>query len=122
MKNVRHRVPTRNVCPSNKLYPSARCAYAAKVVGKDLNIFAIGAISLNHIYNNLSKILIILVHNPNVLCYVILSSYIPLFIFVYFCLFFCINLFSSYLTVICRCLYAVFVLHVTTSIYTVLCL
>jgi hypothetical protein len=50
-------IPTRNVrdfstfsvCLSNKPCPSTRCAYAANVVGKDLDIFAIGAISLNHI-------------------------------------------------------------------------
>jgi hypothetical protein len=30
-------------CPSNKHCPSARYAYAAKVVGKDLDIFALGA-------------------------------------------------------------------------------
>jgi hypothetical protein len=30
--------------------PSARCAYAANVVGKDLDIFALGAVSLNYIY------------------------------------------------------------------------
>jgi hypothetical protein len=38
-----------SVCPSNKHCPSARCAYAANAVGKDLDIFAIGAVSLNHI-------------------------------------------------------------------------
>jgi hypothetical protein len=37
------------VCPSNKHCPCARCAYAANVVGKDVDIFAIGAVSLNHI-------------------------------------------------------------------------
>jgi hypothetical protein len=36
-------------CPSNKHCPSARCAYAANVVGKDLDIFAVGAVSLYHI-------------------------------------------------------------------------
>jgi hypothetical protein len=30
--------------------PSARCAYAANAVGKDLDIFVIGAVSLNYIY------------------------------------------------------------------------
>jgi hypothetical protein len=43
------------VCPSNKHCPSARRAYAANVVGKQLGIFAIGAVSLNHIYNHLPK-------------------------------------------------------------------
>jgi hypothetical protein len=38
-----------SVCPSNKHYPSARCAYAANVVGKDLDIFAVGAVSLYYI-------------------------------------------------------------------------
>jgi hypothetical protein len=50
------RVPSRNirdfltfsVCRSNKHCPSARCAYAANAVGKDLGIFAIGAVSVNH--------------------------------------------------------------------------
>jgi hypothetical protein len=36
-------------CPSNKHCPS-RCAYAAIVVGKDLDIFALGAVSLNYTY------------------------------------------------------------------------
>jgi hypothetical protein len=35
--------------PSNKHCPSARCAYAANAVGKDLDMFSIGAVSLNHI-------------------------------------------------------------------------
>jgi hypothetical protein len=37
------------VCPSNKHCPSARRAYAANAVGKDLDVFAIGAVSLKHI-------------------------------------------------------------------------
>jgi hypothetical protein len=53
LENVSLRVPTSNVksniCPSNKHCPSARCAYAANAMGKDLDIFAIGAVSLNHI-------------------------------------------------------------------------
>jgi hypothetical protein len=40
------------VRPSNKHCPSARCAYAANAVGKDLDIFAIGAFSLNHNYSH----------------------------------------------------------------------
>jgi hypothetical protein len=40
------------VCPSNKHSPSARCAYAANAVGKDLDIFAVGAVSLRHIEFN----------------------------------------------------------------------
>jgi hypothetical protein len=43
------------VCPSSKHCPSARCAYAANAVGKDLDIFAIGAVSLNHICTRLPK-------------------------------------------------------------------
>jgi hypothetical protein len=43
-------------CPSNKHCLLARCAYAANVVGKDLDIFAIGAVYLIHIYNNQTKI------------------------------------------------------------------
>jgi hypothetical protein len=34
----------------------ARCAYAANVVGKDLDIFAIGAVSFNHIFTHQPKI------------------------------------------------------------------
>jgi hypothetical protein len=56
LENVSIRVPTCNVrdfltfciCPSNKQFASAPCAYAANVVGKDLDIFAFGAVSLNH--------------------------------------------------------------------------
>jgi hypothetical protein len=44
------------VRPSNKHCPSARCAYAANVIGKDLDIFAIGIVSLNHIYTHQPKI------------------------------------------------------------------
>jgi hypothetical protein len=40
---------TFGVCASNKHYPSARCAYAATVEGKYLNIFAIGTGSLSQI-------------------------------------------------------------------------
>jgi hypothetical protein len=36
--------------------PYAGCAYATNSVGRDLDIFAIGAISLNYIYNPLLKI------------------------------------------------------------------
>jgi hypothetical protein len=48
--------PLFGVCPSNKHCPSARCAYAANAVGKDLDILAIGAISLNHIHTHQPKI------------------------------------------------------------------
>jgi hypothetical protein len=44
------------VCPSNKHCPSARCAYAANAVGKDLDIFAVGAVSDNHICTHQTKI------------------------------------------------------------------
>jgi hypothetical protein len=40
------------VCPTNKHCPSAQCAYAANAVGKDLDIFAVGAVSLRHIEMN----------------------------------------------------------------------
>jgi hypothetical protein len=57
LENVSLRVPPSNLrdfslfadCPSNKHCPSARCAYAANAVGKDFDIFAIGAVSLSHI-------------------------------------------------------------------------
>jgi hypothetical protein len=50
-ENVSLRVPPSNlrdfslfgVCPSNKHCPSARCAYAANAVGKDFDIFSVGA-------------------------------------------------------------------------------
>jgi hypothetical protein len=56
LKNVSLRVPTRHVrdfttfsvSPSNKHCP-ARCAYAANAVGKDLDMFASGKVSLYHI-------------------------------------------------------------------------
>jgi hypothetical protein len=63
-ENVNLRVPPNNlrdfslfgVRPSNKHCPSARCAYAANAVGKVLDIFAIGVVSLNHIYSHQPKI------------------------------------------------------------------
>jgi hypothetical protein len=62
--SVNLRVPPNNrrnfslfgVCPSNKHGPSARCAYAANAVGKNLDIFAARAISLNQIYTHQPKI------------------------------------------------------------------
>jgi hypothetical protein len=64
LENVSLRVPPsylRNfslfaVCPSNKPCPSARYAYAANAMGTDLEIFVIGAVSLNHIYTQLHEI------------------------------------------------------------------
>jgi hypothetical protein len=58
LENVSLLIPPSNLrgfslfcaCPSNKHCPSARCAYAANVVGKNLDIFALGAVSLNCIY------------------------------------------------------------------------
>jgi hypothetical protein len=58
LENVSIRIPARhprefsmfNVCTSNKYCPSARCVYAANVVGKDLDIFAVGAVSLIGLY------------------------------------------------------------------------
>jgi hypothetical protein len=55
LESVSLRVPSSNLrefslfgaCPSNKHCPSARCAYAANVVGKDLDLFATGAASLS---------------------------------------------------------------------------
>jgi hypothetical protein len=57
LENVSIHVPTRHVkdfstfsvCPSNKHCPSAWCTYVPNVVGKDLDIFAAGAVSLYHI-------------------------------------------------------------------------
>jgi hypothetical protein len=50
------------VCPSNKHCPSAQCAYAASAVGKYLDIFAIGAVSLNDIYTLERKSLNIIIN------------------------------------------------------------
>jgi hypothetical protein len=95
LENVSLRVPPGNlrdfslfgVRPSNIHCPSARCACAANVVDKDLDIrvFAIGAVSLNPIYIHQPKIVnIFFVHNPNVLCYVILvTSRLRLFTFLH---------------------------------------
>jgi hypothetical protein len=68
LENVNLCVPPSNlndfslfgVCPSNEHCPSARCAYAANVVGKDLDIFVIGAVTLNHIYAHQHKIVSII--------------------------------------------------------------
>jgi hypothetical protein len=67
-------------CPSNKHCPSARCAYVANVVGKDLDIFALGTVSLNYIYassckKNLLLLLLLLCHHSYVktlICVVII--------------------------------------------------
>jgi hypothetical protein len=63
LENVSLRVPPSNlrdfqlfgVCPSNKHSP-ARCAYPANAVGKDLDMFALGNVSLNHIFTKQPKI------------------------------------------------------------------
>jgi hypothetical protein len=70
------------------------------------------------------KLLILFLHNPNVLCYVILvTSHLSLFICFFVCLLFCINVFFlQYLPVICLLLHVVFVHNVITYIYTALCL
>jgi hypothetical protein len=73
LENVSLRVPANNLrdfqlfgfCSSNKNCPSARCTYAANAAGKDLDIFALRAVSLNHILLNLK--FLIFVHTPNVL-------------------------------------------------------
>jgi hypothetical protein len=69
LENVNLRVPSSNLrefslfcaCPSNKHCPSVRCAYAANVVGKDLDIFALGTVSLNCIYAPSSRQNIIII-------------------------------------------------------------
>jgi hypothetical protein len=57
-ENVNLRVPPSNLrgfslfcaCPSNKHCPSARCVYGANVaVGKNHDIFALGAVSVKNI-------------------------------------------------------------------------
>jgi hypothetical protein len=57
LENVSLRAPASNLRDFSLFGPSARCAYAANAVGKDLDIFAIGAVSLNHIYNHQPKII-----------------------------------------------------------------
>jgi hypothetical protein len=51
------RVPTRHVRDFStfSVRPSSRCTLAANVVGKDLDIFAGGAVSLNHILQACTK-------------------------------------------------------------------
>jgi hypothetical protein len=83
------------VCPSNKHCPSARWAYAAIAVGIDLDIFAIGALSLNHIYTHQPKIVNIICSRSwcSVLCN---SCYLSsLFVSLFVCLLLSINVFSS---------------------------
>jgi hypothetical protein len=82
------------VCPSNKHRHSSRCANAAKAVGKDLDIFPIEAVSLNHIYAYQPKLLITFVHNCNVLCYVVLSYHV-LVTSLHLCLFVCFFVYFS---------------------------
>jgi hypothetical protein len=53
-----HRRKLFHTCP-NKHCPSARCANAANVVGKDLDVFALGAVSLCYIYTHQPEINII---------------------------------------------------------------
>jgi hypothetical protein len=53
--------------PLNKCCP-ARCACAANAVGKDLDIFAVGAISLNHVDR----------HQPKIVNNICSYSYCPL--------------------------------------------
>jgi hypothetical protein len=50
LENVSLRVPPSKLRAFSLfgVCPSARCAYAANAVGKDLDIFAIGAVSVNH--------------------------------------------------------------------------
>jgi hypothetical protein len=133
LENVSHRVPPSNlrdfslfgVCPSNNHYPSARCVYAANVMGKDLDIFAIGAVSLNRIYIHQPKMLLLFVHTLNVLCYVVLSYHVLVttpHLRLFVCLLFCINVLfppvlacTLSLSLCCVCPYVI------TCIYPVLC-
>jgi hypothetical protein len=104
LKNVSLRVPPSNlrdlslfdVCPSNNHCPSARCAYVVNAVGKDpIYLQSEPFLSITFILINL-KFLVIFVHNPNVLCYVVLSYHVVL-TSLHLCLFvslrFSINLF-----------------------------
>jgi hypothetical protein len=62
-KMLNFRVPTCHIRdfstfsarPSRKHCPSAQCACAANVVDKDLYVFAVGAVSLNHILQACTK-------------------------------------------------------------------
>jgi hypothetical protein len=123
--------------PSNKRCPSAQCAYAAKEVDKDLDIFALGTVSINCIYapssrQNIIIILIIIIilsllislnyyycynilfHNPNVFC----SQLLCLIIFV--CLFVCFLQLCA--PAIYPSLYVESVNYLVMYICTVLCL
>jgi hypothetical protein len=63
LENASLRVPTCHVRdfstfslrPSKEQCPSAQCAYASNVVGKDIDVFAVGAVSLNHILQTCTK-------------------------------------------------------------------
>jgi hypothetical protein len=55
LRNVRNFL-TVGVCPSNEHCPSAQCACAANAVSKDLDIFAVREVSLNHNYTHGPKI------------------------------------------------------------------
>jgi hypothetical protein len=94
-------------CPSNKHCPSARRAYADGVVGKDLDIFALGAVSLYDIYAEIVKLLLLL-------CFLFVII-IPFHI----CLFICLFVFCNYvlLQYILESVY-----YVVMYICTVLCL
>jgi hypothetical protein len=64
LENASLRIPTSHVrdfstfsvCPSKNHCPSAQCTYAANMVGRDLDVFAVGAIFLNHILQACTKI------------------------------------------------------------------
>jgi hypothetical protein len=71
--------PLFGVCPSNKQCPSARCACAANVVGKDSQLEQFLSITFMRI--NI-KLLIIFVHDHIVLCYVVLvTSHLRLLVY-----------------------------------------
>jgi hypothetical protein len=97
-------------CPCNKQCP-AQCACAPDVVGEDLDVFALGAVSPNYIYT------------PNILWFVIIVTYrLPLFT----CSFVWVSalLYSllQYFSVIYPWHYVLFVHNIVTYNYTVLCL
>jgi hypothetical protein len=74
-------------------------------------------LSITYILINL-KLLILFVHNPNVLCYIVLVTRPHFFFF-----FFSINVFFlQHCPLICLWLYAVFFHNVITCMYTVRCL
>jgi hypothetical protein len=70
-----------SVCSSSKNCPSARCASAANVVYRDVDIFGTKPLSLKHILQ------------------------FSTLMFVIYCINICISMFSIFVFVVCMCLF-----------------